>query len=170
MCCNFIFFMVKSCQPLAQTSFFAAQAYRFLILSVFCSIGFAVGWLAAKRDVSFSQVPKQAVGPTQPVIIQPLPWSSGPRAKLATFLSLVPRLRKHGVTSPLRHMISWRCASICKGTALLHLHIRRLHRQTEDLSLYLLLLLFLHNRKTPLRQRVLPKCWNLTNKLPDRLN
>ena len=144
------------------------QAYRFLIPSVSCSIGFAVGRLAAKGDVFFSQVPKQTVGPTPPVIIQSMPGSSGPCVKLATYLNLAPRLRKHGVTCPLRHMTSWRCASLCTGTVFFHLHIRRLHRQTEDVPVYLILLFFLHNRKKPLRQRVLPKCRYLTNKLTDR--
>jgi hypothetical protein len=123
--------------------------WKGLILSVPCSIGFTVGWLAVKRDVFFSQVPKQAVGPTQPVIIQSLPRSSGPHVKLATYLNLVPRLTKHAVMSPLRHMSSWRCVSLRTGTALFHLHIRRLHRQTEDVPVYLLLLFFLRNTGCP---------------------
>ena len=105
--CNFIFFMVMVPSLLLNhhsrlpRTVCNLQAYRFLIPSVSCSIGIAVGLLAAKREVFFSQVPKQTVGLTQPVFIPSLPGLSSPRIKLATYLSLVPRLRKHGVISPL---------------------------------------------------------------------
>ena len=107
ICCNFIFFMVtvpslllNHHSRLPRTGC-NLQTYRFLIPSVSCSIGIAVGLLAAKREVFFSQVPKQTVGLTQPVFIPSLPGLSSPHTKLATYLSLVPRLRKHGDTSPL---------------------------------------------------------------------
>jgi len=129
------------------------QITGLLILNSLCILQhWNRSWMAArKKRLSSSQVPKQAVGPTQPVITQSLPGSSGPRVNLATYLTLVPRLRKHGVTFPLRHMTSWRCASLRTGTALFHLHIWRLHRQTEDVTVYLLLLFFLHYRKKALK-------------------